>query len=306
MENFLESFLQKDKLRAKILPFHHIEELENDFNKSISTRTGDKEVFEYYTGWFSFKKPDDLEEANSVIILSAPRPQHCIEFNFRNKAFNVIIPPTYVNYRKTSGDINKLLSRFLKNYGYSISRAQLPLKLLAARCGLIEYGKNNITYAGDWGSFHQLVAFFSDYKTKLDCWQSIKYLEACKSCNLCQENCPTSAIRPDSFTLNAANCLTFFNESENSMPDWIPTESHNSLIGCMKCQLVCPYNNKVKDWTEYIGSFNENETALILGKWHNDKINPPSCNYKVARSIIFNIYVRTKYIEIVIKPCGKN
>ena len=43
------------------------------------------------------------------------------------------------------------------------------------------------------------------------------------------------------------------------MPAW-----HNSLVGCMICQKVCPANKDVLKWTESGAAFDNAETDLIL------------------------------------------
>ena len=48
------------------------------------------------------------------------------------------------------------------------------------------------------------------------------------------------------------------------MPSWVDPDAHNSLIGCMKCQEVCPYNSKVKGWIEDIGELDGKETEMLL------------------------------------------
>ena len=39
---------------------------------------------------------------------------------------------------------------------------------------------------------------------------------------------------------------------------------HNSLVGCMLCQKVCPQNKKFVNWVEDGPQFSEEETALVL------------------------------------------
>ena len=175
----------------------------------------------------------------------------------------IIIPPTYIDYRKIYRDIYKLLKEWLAAEGFGLSRALLPLKLTAARSGLAKYGKNNITYIGQYGSFHQLSGFYTDWETGADPWQEMEILKACKNCTLCREACPTGAIMKDRFNLDMSRCLTLLNESKDNMPDWVEPGVHNSLVGCMKCQLVCPYNKKVKEPVVDIGQLDPEEITLL-------------------------------------------
>ena len=263
MEDLLKSFISKYDFKAGVLPVKRLTNLENDFKECLQKGFIDDKVYRSYLEGFSFNVPHDFKEAKSIIILGMARPQHRLNIDLGNRTIDAIIPPTYIDYRKIYRDIFKLLKEWLAADGYRLSRALLPLKLIAARSGLAEYGKNNITYIGEWGSFHQLLGFYTDWETGNDLWQEMKTLKACKSCTLCRETCPTGAIMKDRFDLDASRCLTFLNESKGDIPDWVKPGSHNSLVGCMRCQLVCPYNKKVKDWIVDIGKLSQEDLALL-------------------------------------------
>jgi hypothetical protein len=57
-----------------------------------------------------------------------------------------------------------------------------------------------------------------------------------------EKKCPTAAIKPDQFLLHAEYCLTFHNEKRGEFPEWIGTPAHHCLVGCMRCQIICPEN----------------------------------------------------------------
>lgn len=264
MEDLLKSFTVKYDFKAEALPVGRLAGLENDFKKCLQKGLIDNDVYDLYLNGFSFTVPDELKEAKSIIIISMARPQHRLSIDPGGRAIDIIIPPTYIDYRKTYGDIFKLLKEWLAAGGYGLSRALLPYKLTAARSGMAKYGKNNIAYIGQWGSFHQLAGFYTDWKTSRDPWQEMKILDACRSCTLCIEACPTGAILTDRFSIDTPGCLTFLNEQTDEIPAWISSKSHNSLIGCMRCQLICPYNKKVKDWIVDIGKLDRDETARLM------------------------------------------
>ena len=67
-------------------------------------------------------------------------------------------------------------------------------------------------------------------------------MNECNDCSLCVRVCPNKCICNQNFVIKAEHCLTFFNENNNDFPEWIDVKSHNSLVGCMKCQIVCPVN----------------------------------------------------------------
>lgn len=278
MEDLLKSFISKYDFKAGVLPVKRLAGLKNDFKECLQKGFIDNKVYKSYLNGFSFKVPDDLKEAKSIIILGMARPQHRLNIDLGNRTIDAIIPPTYIDYRKIYRDVFKLLKKWFAADGYRLSRALLPLKLTAARSGLAEYGKNNIAYIGQWGSFHQLAGFYTDWKTIRDPWQEMKILDACKSCKLCTSICPTGAILEDRFNIDASRCLTFLNESKDDIPEWVKPGSHNSLVGCRRCQLVCPYNKKVKDWIVDIGKLSQEDIALLEESSKGKKKDPKLVN----------------------------
>lgn len=157
-----------------------------------------------------------------------------------------------------------ILERAFEKTGYTIIKATLPLKLLAVRSGLGSYGRNNICYVEGMGSFHRLKAFYTDYPFPIDDWHEKKMIDRCMSCSLCSQACPTQCITLERFLIHAEQCLTYFNENEKEFPKWIDPRSHNALVGCMKCQLVCPENRAVVHLKERGATFSEEETSMIL------------------------------------------
>lgn len=122
------------------------------------------------------------------------------------------------------------------------------------------------------GSFHRPVAFISDYPCVEDSWRNATVLEHCEKCSACRKACPTNAIESDRFQLYAERCLTFHNERTPDFPDWLSPAWHNSLVGCMICQKVCPANKDVARWTETAATFDSEETDLILNGVSDERL----------------------------------
>ncbi|HAA85103.1 MAG TPA: hypothetical protein DCE14_01985 [Kosmotogaceae bacterium] len=135
-----------------------------------------------------------------------------------------------------------LVTGVMDSEGFSVGRAALPEKLLAARTGLAGYGRNNITYVPKAGSYHRLVALYTDMPCEDYEWQSPSRLDECKNCSACIRSCPTGCIVEERFLINASRCLTYFNESRRPFPSWVNSKWHNAIIGCLKCQMICPAN----------------------------------------------------------------
>jgi epoxyqueuosine reductase len=150
--------------------------------------------------------------------------------------------------------------------GYRIATPRLPLKLLAVRSGLAEYGRSNIAFVEGMGSFLRLTAVFTDMPSIVDQWQMPRTMKSCQSCQLCQQACPTGAISTERFLLHAEKCLTYHNEKEAAIPfpDWIKPDWHNCLIGCIRCQTACPQNTSLLGKVGEAAEFTEQETKLLL------------------------------------------
>jgi len=104
--------------------------------------------------------------------------------------------------------------------------------------------------------------------------QALSYsgLPACENCRVCLEACPTGAITEERFLLHAERCLTWHNEISGGWPDWLPADAHHCLVGCLKCQEVCPQNQGRLRYESLDVSFDASETDLILsGQCENDE-----------------------------------
>ena len=70
-------------------------------------------------------------------------------------------------------------------------------------------------------------------------------------------------------------------KNSGEFPEWVQPVWHNSLIGCMKCQLICPANRHLVKWVEEGEDFSEAETELILSGVPLDRI--PSATVQKLR-----------------------
>jgi len=260
----LNNFLKKYDYRAGIISFERLKELEDEINSLYKNKYIDEAIYKLYLSSFSYNTGKDSFKPKSVIIVAAPCPQNKIYFNIKNKRFPVLAPPVYIGQRSLNKKIKSILDCFLEGTGYTVLPARLPEKLIAAYSGLSRYGRNNISYIKDFGSFFHLTSFFSDIDCDYNKWNEKKEIENCLSCKACIKNCPTGAITDNRFLINAERCLTFFNEEPGDFPLWIETESHHCLVGCMKCQIICPYNKPFINYIEDAEEFTAEETEILL------------------------------------------
>lgn len=243
----------------------HLPELEAWFAKlKQEKRISDQPTFRKWVDAFNFKAPEKMPGAKSLVVTSLPQKIGSLTLHREGKRYTVIIAPGYVDDGITFPVFQETLCRdVLKKAGTPLIFARLPLKTLAVRCGLAEYGRNNVTYVKGYGSFHQLLAFYTE-EILPDQWRPLKQMAVCRRCGLCLDTCPTGAIRKREFILDAGRCISLYNEIPDPMPDWIDPKAHNALAGCMKCQAQCLGNRGLTGDVENVGELSEAETALLL------------------------------------------
>jgi len=252
--------------KVKTVSIKHLPEVQEATGKLIRQGLLNKRL---YQGWhFYLQTNKNLPEANTIIVVAMPQPITRIWFTRQGKTYPADIPPDYFSKTDYESHAEKTLKSVLETAGYKIARAHLALKTLAVRSGLATYGRNNITYIPGIGSLYSLIAFYSDCPCEQDTWHESTVMADCENCSLCRENCPTRSIPADRFLIHAEKCLGFLNEIEPDFPYWVQLQPdwHNALIGCMRCQFVCPVNKPYLDNIVAGPSFSEEETDLLLNK----------------------------------------
>ena len=258
--------------KARIVPIERLAALQEAIRGRYEQGFLNEAFYRNRLGLFSFDPPADLPGARSILIVAVPTPQMRIWFHWKGERVPVVLPPTYVGYTPRTESVQAVLAEWLEREGYRLAKVRLPLKTLAVCSGLAEYGRNNICYVPGMGSFLQLVGAFSDLPCDRDPWREPKALSRCDSCVACVRHCSTGAIARDRFLIRAERCLTYHNEAEDDLPDWIDPAWHHCLFGCMRCQTSCPENKAVLDWFEERGEFSEEETALLIQRVPFDRL----------------------------------
>ena len=260
----------------KSVSVEHLDDLQEDF-ESVN-RKGVLSNYDTYRNYLSNKKfviPETLPEAKSLIIIATSTKMMYSNFHLNGKVYDVMIPPPYYDDGLTFEDLEDLvLNLIIKKPGYDTvqARNQLHLKLLAVRSGLGTYGRNNICYIEGMGSFFSLHAFYTNYKMEHDTWHELKMMEQCENCTYCINNCPTNAIRGDTFVIDAGKCLSLYNEIDGEFPKWMDMNVHNALMGCMKCQYLCPGNSEEIKKAGRFEDVSEEETKMLLNGEFNDTL----------------------------------
>lgn len=261
----LRTKLKDSGAEYKVVSASHIPELESEYYLSLTSLQIDKQfVKKSILDYIDFSVTKKYPTVQSLIIIATPSPEIELIFSHNEKIYCLNIPPHYSDRLKVTGNIKNITSQIFNTNGYQTFSVVLPKKLLAVHSGLAKYGKNNISYISGMGSYHRLTVFASDLPCDNDSWQELQVLERCNKCKACQNNCPTSAISATHFLIKAERCLTYYNEQLEPFPNWIDPKSHNSIIGCMRCQNICPENKKYKSVLQKNEKFSKTETSLIL------------------------------------------
>ncbi|MGD2143958.1 MAG: 4Fe-4S double cluster binding domain-containing protein [Anaerolineae bacterium] len=266
MKTTLLRRLEERGYRARVVSIRRLHDLQEAIEGGYRQGLLDRAFYQERLTGFGFEPPEDLPGARSLIVVTYGDPQVRFIFNWRGERLPVVVPPTYLHWQEKDRQVERTLAEFLESDGYRAVQALVPKKLLAARSGLVVYGKNNVTYVYGLGSLHRLAAFCSDLPCEQDHWGQPRMMERCEQCRACLRGCPTSAIVQERFVLRAERCLTFWNEKPRGVafPEWVESPWHNCLVGCMQCQRICPENKSRLSWYEEGAEFSVEETALLL------------------------------------------
>lgn len=270
LQDKLQKNLEQGGYQARIVSAAHLEDLKREISTLFDSGIVQKSLYQEALDYWKYDYASECPGAKSIIIVAMPQPITELHLSWHGQRHEVIIPPTY-NY-KMDQQVIDLIKKSLESECYQIRRAAVPQKLLAVRSGLSEYGRNNISYIAGFGSYYRLLSFISDIPCTYDSWQETKLMPSCDGCRACVNSCPTQAINPERFIINIDKCLTFWNESAEAIPAWIDRGAHNALVGCLRCQAVCPQNAKHEQTVMIDNPFSEEELALILSDTEMDKL----------------------------------
>ncbi len=216
-------------------------------------------------GFFRYKdSSQSVNEPRAVVAIAVQRPAHQVAFELPTGTFEAILPPTYVRYSELFAEVREDLSSRFPNLRGHLDSLLAPLKAVACRLGLAQYGRNNIAYIPGWGSYFQLLGYVTDAELGIaDDWvaQPAQLMSECDGCNVCESACPTGAIREDRILLHAENCTTYFSEEPGDLQRNL---SARCLFGCLECQEICPVNKGLLQ-IESTVAFDWVETQAILG-----------------------------------------
>jgi epoxyqueuosine reductase len=260
----------------RTVDINHLAEMRQALEKlNGERRVSQQKTVQGYLKDLEYQAPKEMPNARSLIVVSTPWRLRSVVVHWKGAEHTLLIPGGYFYYENQAFRVplfRQIAQRVVGDPAARLVFANPPLKTLAVRSGLAEYGKNNITYVDGYGSFHVLWAFYSEAVLEDQWTRPYRTMRICQGCSVCTRDCPTKAIRESDFVLDGGRCITTYNEMKEPLPKWIDAKAHNALIGCLKCQYDCPANQGLNQNYEHVADFSEAETELLLDDRHDAKL----------------------------------
>jgi epoxyqueuosine reductase len=251
--------------RHRLAPVAIVEEMGRNLRELRENGLLAGSLYEEYSHYWEFIPPSGVPEPRTLIVAAWPSPAVKVRFHLSDGPLDAVIPPTYISSAGRSR-CQEILRSVLNSAGHEVDRAQVPNKLLAALTGLAQYGRNNLAYVRDMGTYSRMEVFCTDADLGAEAHPTKGSLRmsSCPPCRNCHHACPTGCIPYDGTVIDARRCLTYLNEHEGKWPDWLNPRAHNSLVGCMCCQEMCPADRYYLRKEKVVAAFDREETEIIL------------------------------------------
>lgn len=285
MASVLRAFSNQG-MESRAVPFSRLREARAEVLDVLCHASGPG-LMKYIEACYDLRR-DEVDGMRSVVVAAVPSPAVRFRLEFEGSTVDALVPPTYLDYPSAARRIEAVLDAAL-GPGNHYKPLRAPLKLIATRSGLAEYGRNNITYVGRLGSYARLAAYATDVPCEEGTWRERRAMAKCERCDLCARRCPTGAIDRSRFLLNAERCLTFLNEEEADMPEWVSPDWHHCLVGCLRCQEACPANREASEKLIQGPSFDDEETSALTSAARAENL-PPGTRKKVENSGLSVLY----------------
>ena len=207
--------------------------MENHFDKRVDPRKlvpGAKTVISLMYNYYTEKKQKD-PKAPKLSIYAYGEDYH------------------FVIKRKLKELVKTLQEKIGEIHGrVFVDSAPVMERDWARRSGLGWTGKHTLLIRPKEGSYFFLAEIISDLEIEPD---APMQRDHCGNCRRCIEACPTDAISPEGYLLDARKCISYLTIE---LREEIPAEYRDKLegwaFGCDICQQVCPWNRFAKQHTE--------------------------------------------------------
>jgi epoxyqueuosine reductase len=119
----------------------------------------------------------------------------------------------------------------------------------AQRAGIGWNGKHTLTLNPKRGSWFFLAEIICDLDLSGAYDDPIR--DHCGTCRKCIDACPTEAISPEGYFLDASKCISYLTiELREAIPNHFQEQMQGWAFGCDICQQVCPWNRFAQPHTE--------------------------------------------------------
>jgi epoxyqueuosine reductase len=254
--------------RAAVGSVSLLEEVRGDLQRRRDAAEIDAAFFRENLESFDYLGGVPLKNPRSLIIVAVPAPAYVLAFTVGDKRVEAVLPPTYVRYRTIFTDVRDDLRDAISGSGSQVELLSVPLKALGSRLGLLAYGRNNVGYIDGLGSYFQLVGLVSDMPLDgrdAPSRREETLLPRCRKCRICAAACPMGAIDKERVLLHGEKCYTLYSESPKPIPEGLEPPSPGCIIGCLRCQELCPENKGQLRYENAAVSFDAKETEAFLG-----------------------------------------
>ncbi len=222
-------------------------------------------LYAEYHESLEFVAPPEMPAPRTLIVVAYPSPSVKVRFELDTGPIEAVIPSTYLSSDGRERCLETMRS-ILDGAGYSVTDARVPRKLLAVKSGLAQYGRNNIVYVKGLGSKVRLDTYCTDADLGAEEYHRVgsELLSSCPPCRNCHHHCPTGCIPHAGTVIDATRCLTQYNENPGDWPQDLDPRSHHCLVGCLRCQDLCPQNRYYARKERLVAEFDRDETDVIL------------------------------------------
>lgn len=300
MESIVNT-LKESSIKFKIINVARLKQVKEDYENKISSGILSKKLYQGYLKEMVFDYKVIFPEAKSILITAFPIMHMETGFAYQGKTYSFIIPPAYSPFTNFGGYPPADLENLFRENNYRLINTFLPQKYLTVRSGLAKYGRNNISYIDEYGSYFFPDTFLTDMEYPEDEWSEFKIMDECSNCTKCLHACPTKALNEERFIINAPRCITFCTEKSGEIPDDIGKRISSCWIGCMNCQSVCPMNKGGNKNKCHMVDFTESETEFFLNSEEKEEF-PQSIIEKLEKLYLLRYSdVLSRNLKLLIK-----
>ncbi len=134
----------------------------------------------------------------------------------------------------------------------------------ARRAGIGWNGRHTLTINPKRGSFFFLAEIICDLPLLYD--DPIR--DHCGTCRRCIDACPTGAISPEGYFVDASKCISYLTiELRDEIPPEFKGQTDQWMFGCDVCQDVCPWNRFSKRHEEPAFEPHPDLTGMARRDW---------------------------------------